>query len=240
MNDHAKLLTDGCRSFGITLNQQQTDQFLQYYHLLVDWNARINLTSITEFQDVLVKHFLDSLSAVRALKMFHVKHLMDIGSGAGFPGIPLKIVFPHLQVTLLDSLNKRIRFLSELTVDLNLSDVELIHGRAEQYAKCSQYRESYDLCVSRAVAPLNVLTEFCLPYVSVGGYFLAYKSGDAALELEKAQTAIKKLGGMVHHVDVFQLPDSDYSRSLILIQKECSTPVIYPRKEGIPSKRPLS
>lgn len=183
--------------FQITLNDKQKEQFLKYYELLVEWNGFMNLTAITEFDDVMKKHFADSLSIVKAFSKIRTEKLkvIDIGTGAGFPGIPLKIVFPQIELTLLDSLQKRLKFLQEVIDQLELGEVELIHGRAEDFCKPSMKREQYDLCVSRAVANLATLSELCLPYVKVGGKFIPYKSEKAEEEVREAQKAITLLGG---------------------------------------------
>lgn len=224
---------------GVTLNDTQLKQFDQYYELLVEWNKVMNLTAITEYEEVVVKHFVDSLSLVKAIDIEKVHTVIDIGTGAGFPGIPLKIAFPHLKITLLDSLNKRINFLNEVIDKLGLEEISTIHGRAEDFARKLEYREQFDLCVSRAVANLSTLSEYCLPYVKVGGVFLPYKSGEIDQEVEEAATALKVLGGKMKKVEKFQLPDSDISRSFIVIAKTKNTGKKFPRKAGLPSKEPI-
>ena len=229
-------LENGCRELGIELSQKQKNQFIQFYEFLVEKNKVMNLTGITEFEEVLTKHFLDSLACVKAIDMTKVKTIMDIGTGAGFPGVPLKIAFPHLEACLLDSLKKRVNFL-EL---LGLEGIKAIHGRAEEYAKNKEYREKYDLCVSRAVSNLATLSEYCLPYVKIGGTFISYKSGTVQEEAEEAEKAINILGGQVKDITYFKLPDSEIDRSLVIINKKKSTPGKYPRKAGTPLKEPLS
>ena len=218
-----EILEKGCEELGITLNDTQKNQFIQFYEFLVEKNKVMNLTGITEFDEVLVKHFLDSLCCVKAVDMSKVKTVMDIGTGAGFPGVPLKIAFPELEACLLDSLNKRV-----------------IHGRAEEYAKNKEYREKYDLCVSRAVSGLATLSEYCLPYVKVGGLFVSYKSGSVKEEAEAAEKAVKILGGKIRDIQYFDLPGSEISRSLVIIEKVKNTPGKYPRKAGTPLREPLA
>ena len=234
------ILEEGCRELGITLDEIQKKQFTDFYEYLVEKNKVMNLTGITEFQEVLIKHFLDSLACVKAVDMSRIKRIMDIGTGAGFPGVPLKIAFPHLEACLLDSLKKRVNFLEETFQLLKLENITAIHGRAEEYAKNKQYRETYDLCVSRAVSNLATLSEYCLPYVKTGGYFISYKSGTVQEEVEQAQKAVKILGGKIQDVVYFQLPDSEIQRSLVVIEKIKATPGRYPRKAGTPLKEPLS
>lgn len=224
---------------GITLSDGQIRQFLRYYELLVEWNEKINLTAITEYNDVMKKHFVDSLSLVKAFPLTKELRLIDVGTGAGFPGLALKIAFPNLKVTLLDSLNKRILFLDQVISELGLSGVETIHGRAEDFAGKAEYREQYDLCVSRAVANLSTLSEYCLPFVKISGYFISYKSEKIEEELIQARNAISLLGGSIKKQVEFILPQSDIYRNLVVMEKERNTPKKYPRKAGLPSKEPL-
>lgn len=234
-----KKLCERMSAFGITLTDEMQRQFDRYFELLVEWNKVMNLTGITDYDEVNEKHFLDSLAVVRVLDLSGTDRVIDIGTGAGFPGIPLKIVFPHLHVTLLDSLNKRIRFLGHVAEELQLADVELLHGRAEDFAKKKEYRETYDLCVSRAVANLATLSEYCLPYVKENGYFIPYKSGEIEEELDASKKAVSLLGGKIETVEKFTLPGTDIGRSLVKIRKEKKTPGKFPRKAGLPSKEPL-
>ena len=233
------VLDQGCQEMGIVLDGEQRQQFVDFYEYLVGKNKVMNLTGITEFQEVLVKHFLDSLACVKAVDIKKVKRMMDVGTGAGFPGVPLKIAFPHLEACLLDSLKKRVNFLEETFDLLKLTDITAVHGRAEEYAKNKAYRESFDLCVSRAVSNLATLSEYCLPYVKVGGSFISYKSGTVQEEAEQAEKAVKILGGKIRDVVYFSLPDSEIQRSLVVIEKVKSTPGKYPRKAGTPLKEPL-
>ena len=234
------VLEQGCEQIGISLNEEQKQQFIAFYEYLVEKNKVMNLTGITEFQEVLVKHFLDSLACVKAVDMKKVTTVMDIGTGAGFPGVPLKIAFPHLEACLLDSLKKRVNFLEETFALLKLQNITAIHGRAEEFAKNKSSRETYDLCVSRAVSNLATLSEYCLPYVKVGGKFISYKSGTVQEEAEQAEKAVRILGGKIQDVVYFNLPDSEIQRSLVVIEKIKPTPGKYPRKAGTPLKEPLS
>lgn len=224
-------------SIGIELTDPQLNAFETYYDMLIDRNKVMNLTAITEFDEVMDKHFLDSVYLFRSIELKEDYKLIDIGTGAGFPGIPLKIVFPELKITLLDSLNKRVGFLNDVIDELNLNDIEAIHGRAEDIARDKAYRASYDIAVSRAVANLSTLSEYCLPFVKIGGKFVSYKSGDCADEVDNAKAAIHLLGGKINKIDEFSY--SNNSRSFIVIDKVINTSNKYPRKAGLPSKKPL-
>ena len=191
----SKIFEQKLNEMGIQLSERQYQQFNNYFELLIVWNKVMNLTGITEYEEVNEKHFVDSLSIVKAVDIGSIETVMDVGTGAGFPGIPLKIAFPHLKVTLLDSLNKRIKFLDTVISELKLEDIHTIHGRAEDYARKEEYRENFDLVVSRAVANLSTLSEYCLPYVKTGGLFIPYKSGEIEEEVKNAETALKILGG---------------------------------------------
>ena len=234
MERETAYIIDEMNKLGISLTEQQSEQLYEYYRLLVEWNSFMNLTGITEFSEVVQKHFVDSLSIVKVKNMNDVDNLIDVGTGAGFPGLPLKIVFPHLKVTLLDSLNKRIDFLNAVIEKTGLTGIETIHGRAEDFAKPGLKREIYDLCVSRAVANLATLSEYCLPYVKIGGEFIPYKSGEVADELQDAKSAVFLLGGKVESCENFDLPGSDIHRSLVRIKKVGGCPKKYPRKAGMP------
>lgn len=227
------------KQLGLVLSDNQIKQFLIYYEMLVEWNHGINLTAITDFQDVLSKHFLDSVSLIKAIELDRNIKLIDMGTGAGFPGIPLKIVFPKLKITLLDSLNKRILFLNKVISILDLKEIETVHGRAEDFAKPGKLREQYDICVSRAVANMTTLSEYCLPFVKKGGFFISYKSEKIVEEMTVAEKGIKLLGGKIENQIEFHLPGSDMYRNFVLVKKTKETPKLYPRKAGIPSKEPL-
>ena len=235
----SKVFDEKLEALGISLTDRQKQQFDQFYELLVEWNKVMNLTGITEYEEVNEKHFVDSISIVNAIDMNEVNTVIDIGTGAGFPGIPLKIAFPHLKVVLLDSLNKRINFLNTVIEQLELKDIKTIHGRAEDYANQQDYREKFDLCVSRAVANLSTLSEYCIPYIKVNGMFVPYKSGEIDEELENSKNAIRILGGELQKVVKFQLPGTEIGRSFVLIKKKQNTLKKYPRKAGLPAKEPL-
>lgn len=243
MNYDLTSFEKGLEQLSITLSGEQKQQFLTYYEYLVEKNKVMNLTAITEYEEVITKHFLDSLAVVKTScfkpEKLAGKRLIDIGTGAGFPGIPLKIAFPELDILLLDSLNKRINFLNEVTEMLGLTNINTVHGRAEDYAKQKGYRESFDFCVSRAVANLSTLSEYCIPFVKPGGCFISYKSGSVDQELIQAEKAVKILGGQREEVVRFSLADTDMDRSFVVIRKAKSTPKKYPRKAGLPSKEPL-
>lgn len=226
-------------TLGIRLTDVQKRQFDRYYELLIEWNRVMNLTGITEYDEVNLKHFTDSLTIVRIKEMKNVSTMIDVGTGAGFPGLPIKIAFPHIKVTLLDSLSKRIKFLNQIVEELELNDVVTLHGRAEDYAKKEEYREQFDLCASRAVANLSTLSEYCLPFIKKGGCFVSYKSADSDEEIKMSEKALDILGGKIEKIDKFTLPGSDMGRALVMIEKVKNTPRKYSRKAGVPSKEPL-
>ncbi len=225
--------------FGLEISDNQISQFSKYYNMLIEWNKVMNLTAITDKNEVIYKHFADSLLLYKYKNMHENLSIIDIGTGAGFPGIPLKIVFPNLKVTLMDSLNKRLNFLNEVIEELNLLDTTTIHSRAEDGGHNNLYREKYDLAVSRAVANLSSLSEFCLPFVKVGGYFIPYKSGALSEEMKTGKKAIRILGGQIENIFTTNLPDTDIERSFVFVKKVNVTPNAYPRKAGTVTKKPL-
>ncbi|EFM10975.1 methyltransferase GidB [Paenibacillus curdlanolyticus YK9] len=224
---------------GITLTAEQLDQFEAYFRILVEWNEKMNLTGITEREAVYEKHFYDSVALSFYVDMKNVRHIADIGSGAGFPSLPIKICFPHLKITIVDSLNKRISFLQHVVNELGLSDVSCVHGRAEDIARLPEHRDHYDLVTARAVAKLNVLNEFCLPFVRKGGTFAAMKGGDPTDEIREASTSLRELKGKTAGTEAMQLPFEQSERHIVLITKTDSTPRKYPRKAGTPLKQPI-
>ena len=236
-------LVDICNKINIDISDNQIEKFKSYYELLIEKNKVMNLTAITEKNEVIIKHFIDSIAIIPYLKKLDLidsnKRIIDIGTGAGFPGIPLKIMLPDIEFTLLDSLNKRVGFLNEVIDNLDLSGIEAFHGRAEDYAVDKKYRENYDFCVSRAVANLSTLSEYCLPFVKTGGLFISYKAGDSEEEINNSKNAIKLLGGKINKVEEFILPETDVTRVFVLVNKLTNTDKKYPRKAGIPTKKPL-
>lgn len=234
-----KILKDGLREMNIEISEYKTDQFIKYKDILLEWNQKMNLTAITEEKEIIIEHFLDSLSCIQTKYLKDEGKMIDVGTGAGFPGIPLKIVLPNIQLTLLDSLKKRIGFLEELCAELNLSKVELIHGRAEDFGKNKDYRERYDYVVSRAVAALNILVEYCIPFIKAGGYFICQKGPKLIEEMKDAKKAIKILGGEIVDQIKIDLPFSDRDYNILIIKKIKQTPIKYPRKAGKPSKNPI-
>jgi 16S rRNA (guanine527-N7)-methyltransferase len=227
------------KELGIELSEGQRTQFNQFYELLVEWNKHMNLTGITDYDEVLSKHFFDSLTCVKGLENWENKKVIDVGTGAGFPGVPMKIANPSLEITLLDSLNKRINFLDTVAGQLGLENVELVHGRAEDYGQNVDYREQYDAAISRAVADLSVLSEYVLPFIKVGGVFVAQKSLSAVEEIEKSKNAIEILGGRIRDIIEVKVPGIEIVHSLVVIEKVTPTPAKYPRKAGKPTKKPL-
>ncbi|MBQ2473170.1 16S rRNA (guanine(527)-N(7))-methyltransferase RsmG [Lachnospira multipara] len=241
MKKEEMLFIDNLKELGVEIDSKQLEQFNQYYETLVEWNEFMNLTGITEYDEVLLKHFVDSLvlDPNKLITSDKIK-LIDVGTGAGFPGLPIKIAFPNVDVVLLDSLNKRIKFLDEVINKLGLENIKTIHSRAEDGGRNKELREQFDIAISRAVANLSSLAEYNLPYVKLGGYFVAMKSGEIDEEAENAKKAIKLLGGQLEKITKFRLPNTDIDRSLVLIKKVKETSKKYPRKAGLPTKEPLS
>lgn len=237
MNYNTDTFKSELEKLGISISEEQLEQFIRYYEMLIEKNKVMNLTAITDFDEVIEKHFIDSLNLFRFTDLKADKTIIDMGTGAGFPGIPLKIAFPNLKITLADSLNKRILFLNDVISELGLTDIDTVHGRAEDLAKDKTYRENYDICVSRAVANLSTLSEYCLPFVKIGGQFISYKSGDCDEEITNAKSAIFLLGGRLNQIQKFEMNEN--SRSFVIIDKVNGTSKQYPRKAGLPSKKPL-
>ncbi len=238
MSQIEELLAESCKKINIELTEKQIKQFIDYKDMLLEWNEKFNLTAITDEREIVLKHFVDCL-AISAGAELAGKKIIDVGTGAGFPGVPVKIAFPDIQMTLLDSLNKRITFLEELKNKLGLENVTCIYSRAEDGGTDKNLREGFDLCISRAVANLAVLSEYCLPFVKVGGYFISMKGSDVKDELNESEKAIKVLGGEVKEVKLINIPETDINHSLIIIKKIKPTPSKYPRKAGKAKKEPI-
>ncbi|MDO4614968.1 MAG: 16S rRNA (guanine(527)-N(7))-methyltransferase RsmG [Lachnospiraceae bacterium] len=221
----------------VTISKTQAEKFYDFYSLLIEKNKSVNLTAITEFEEVVIKHFLDSVSLVRNISMENVKLMLDLGTGGGFPGTPIKMLYPHIDITYVDSVDKKLKFISECCEKLDLGEAKICHARAEDLARDAEYREKYDLCTSRAVADLSVLSEYCIPFLHENGIFAAYKSGDSEDEINGAKPAIKELGGKIIDVDEFEW--EGMHRKIVLINKVKKTPAKYPRKAGVPKKNPL-
>lgn len=238
MSQIEELLAESCKKINIELTEKQIKQFIDYKDMLLEWNEKFNLTAITDEREIILKHFVDCL-AISAGAELAGKKIIDVGTGAGFPGVPVKIAFPDTQMTLLDSLNKRITFLEELKNKLGLENVTCIHSRAEDGGADKTLREGFDLCISRAVANLAVLSEYCLPFVKVGGCFISMKGPDVKDELNESEKAIKVLGGEVKEVKLINIPETDINHSLIIIKKIKPTPSKYPRKAGKAKKEPI-
>ena len=222
---------------GVRFLVEQAEQFFEYMKLLIEWNEKMNLTAITEPEEIILKHFIDSITILKEIN--DNSKVVDVGTGAGFPGIPLSIMNPTLKITLVDSLNKRLIFLQEVVNKLNLKNVEIVHARAEEFGQNKKYRESFDVATSRAVANLSTLSEYLIPLVKVEGKVISMKASEAREEINEAQKAIEVLGGAIEKINEFNLPQSDIGRTVIIIRKENQTPNKYPRKPGTPSKEPI-
>ena len=234
-----EILRQGIEDFGIEASDKMLADFQKYKEILVEWNQKMNLTGIEDEKEVFIKHFLDSVSAITKGYIKNGMSLIDVGTGAGFPGMPLRICLPELKVTLLDSLNKRINFLQEVANQLDIDDIEFIHGRAEDFGKSEEYRECFDIATARAVAGLPALMEFCVPFVKVGGYFVCLKGPNANLELEESKKAMEALGlEYIEKIDI-KLPEIDLDHNILVFKKVKNTPSKYPRKAGKVTKNPI-
>jgi 16S rRNA (guanine527-N7)-methyltransferase len=236
--DYYKLIEASCKSMNLEFDEEKYDQFVEYKNLIQEWNEKINLTAITDDEGIMKKHFIDSIKVFNFTELHKAKSVIDVGTGAGFPGIPMKIVRPDMEVVLLDSLMKRVNFLNEVISKLGLQDISAIHGRAEDLAKV-QYRDSFDVCISRAVANMTLLTELCLPFVKVNGYFVAMKGPSADAEIEEAKGAIGMLGGKLEQIIEVEIEESDLKHNLVIVKKVKPTPKQFPRKPGAAAKKPL-
>jgi len=233
------ILNKASNNEGLEFDEKKYGQFMKYKDLIKEWNEKVNLTAIKEDEEIVKKHFIDSMKVFKFDKLKNAKNVIDIGTGGGFPGIPMKIIKPEINIVLLDSLNKRINFLNEVIKDLKLENIKAIHGRAEDFAQEIQYREKFDVAVSRAVANLTVLSEFCIPYVKVGGYFVAMKGPAVEEEIKQSKNAIRILGGKIEHIEKVEIEDSDLNHNLVIISKIAETHKKYPRKAGMVTKSPL-
>lgn len=238
MSPLEELLYESCKKINVELDENQIKQFMDYKDMLLEWNEKMNLTAITDERDIMLKHFADCL-VICSGRDFSGKRMIDVGTGAGFPGVPVKIACPGAEMTLLDSLNKRINFLKELTARLGLENVDCIHARAEDGGADKALRESFDYCISRAVANLAVLSEYCLPFVKTGGMFISMKGPEVEDEVQEAKKAIKVLGGEITEISKLEIPGTDIVHSLVMIKKVKPTPARYPRKAGKAKKEPI-
>ena len=235
--EFSEKLIDNGKKINININDEQAQKYYNYMNLLIEWNEKINLTAITNPDEIIIKHFIDSITIDKYIEKNN--RIIDVGTGAGFPGIPLSILRDDLDITLMDSLNKRIKFLDEVRELNHLNNISTIHGRAEELGKNKSFREKYDIATSRAVAPLNVLLEYMLPFVKVGGYYICMKGSNVEDEIANSKTALSKLKGKIEKIETFKLPDTEYGRNIIIIKKIENTPSKYPRKPGTPAKEPL-
>ena len=233
------VMEKACKKVGLTFDENKYNKFMKYKEMIQEWNEKINLTTITEDSEIVQKHFIDSINIFNFKFLKNSKNLIDVGSGAGFPGLPIKIVNSDIKVVLLDSLNKRVNFLNEVIKELDLKDIKTIHGRAEDFGKDKEYREKFDIATSRAVANMTVLSEFCMPYVKVGGYFLALKGPSIEQELKDSRNAIGTLGGKIQDIIKVDMEDSEMNHNLVVIKKMRATDMRYPRKAGMVTKKPI-
>lgn len=242
LREDENILIDGGQKMGINLHKEQVKKFSQYLELLIQWNQKINLTSLKTPQEVIIKHFLDSISCMKVINKYIDKegiNVIDVGAGAGFPGLPIKIIYPSIKLSLLEARKKKTMFLEKATAEMNFQQVKILNGRAETFGKGKDHREKYDIAISRAVARLNVLSEYCLPLVKVGGLFIAQKGRSYKEEIDKGLKAVQSLGGELIGVESVRIPFINQERDLLVIKKIKHTPSKYPRKEGFPQKRPL-
>ena len=242
LKDDENILIDGCQKMGININNEQIRKFSRYLELLVQWNQKINLTSLKTSQEIIIKHFLDSISCVKVINKYVNKEgisVIDVGAGAGFPGIPIKIICPSIRLSLLEARKKKSIFLKKVTEEMNFQQAKILNGRAEAFGKSADHRERYDVAISRAVAHLNVLSEYCLPLVKVGGLFIAQKGRSYKQETKKSLKTVQVLGGELIGAENVRIPFINQERYLLVIKKIKDTPSKYPRKEGLPQKRPL-
>lgn len=238
MENFKRKLMEKAKAINIEMNNEQAEKFYKYMKLLIEWNEKINLTAITEENEIILKHFIDSLTVLKYINQ--TDRIIDVGTGAGFPGIPIAIMMPNTKITLLDSLNKRINFLNDVIKELDLKNIETIHSRSENCGKDISKRENYDIAIARAVANLTTLSEYLLPFVKIGGKMICMKGSEVEEELKNADFAIKELGGEITLKDEFCLPESDIKRNIIVAKKVQYTPKKYPRKAGLPAKEPIS
>ncbi|OFI05393.1 ribosomal RNA small subunit methyltransferase G [Clostridium acetireducens DSM 10703] len=237
--EYFDIMNRACQNEGINFDEKKYNKFISYKNLIKEWNEKVNLTAITEDEDIIKKHFIDCIKVFEFLPLKKAQSVIDIGTGAGFPGIPIKIIEPNINIDLLDSLNKRIKFLEEVIKELQLEKTSAFHGRSEDYGKDKNHREKYDFAVSRAVANMTVLSEWCIPFVKKGGYFIAMKGPSIEKELKDAKNAIKILGGKVEDIINVDIESTDLKHNLIIVKKVKETPKQYPRKAGVAVKRPL-
>lgn len=237
--DLRNLLLNGAREYGFDLNEEQVDSFIKYKDMLKEWNEKINLTAITDDSEIITKHFIDSISIIKSGVIKDNMSLIDVGTGAGFPGIPLKIIMPSLKVVLLDALNKRVNFLNSVINEIGLKDISVVHGRAEDFAKNKNYREKFDIATARAVANMMVLSEYCIPFVKIGGYFVAMKGPAANEEVSLSSNAIGTLGGKFRGIVETVIPGEELNHKIVIVEKINNTHEKYPRKAGVVEKKPI-
>lgn len=238
--ENKRILIDGLKELGIDAEEEKLEKLLLFKQIMLEWNEKVNLTAITEEKEIFIKHFLDSTTCLSTGYIKEGMNVIDVGTGAGFPGIPVKILKDGLKITLLDSLNKRVSYLNDTVMKLDLKDINTVHARAEEAGSSKTHREVYDIVLSRAVASMNVLCEYCMPFAKVGGFFLCQKGPDIRSEMEEARAAIKTLGGAIKEIREYQLPFSDIKHNIIIIEKTANTPTKYPRKPGKPAANPIT